>query len=183
MAIAIELAIALAALLVENEHLLTLNERRYYFAYYLGAFYSRSTYLYVAVVVNQQHVVKFNSLAVFGTADVVYIELLALFCFELLTVNLYDCVHLYYMYKRVFPGGGLHPQSLVWPQRTLNRLQMYCFFLKYKHLRIFFCVVGGVRAVFWAYWSLREQVFWAFALHYISFALTLQTKLKRRNAL
>ena len=94
MAIAIELAIALAALLVENEHLLTLNERRYYFAYYLGAFYSRSTYLYVAVVVNQQHVVKFNSLAVFGAADVVYIELLALFCFELLTVNLYDCVHL-----------------------------------------------------------------------------------------
>ena len=93
MAIAIELAIALAALLVENEHLLTLNERRYYFAYYLGAFYSRSTYLYVAVVVNQQHVVKFNSLAVFGAADVVYIELLALFCFELLTVNLYDCVH------------------------------------------------------------------------------------------
>ena len=144
MAIAIELAIALAALLVENEYLLTLNERRYYFAYYLGAFYSRSTYLYVAVVVNQQHVVKFNSLAVFGAADVVYIELLALFCFELLTVNLYDCVHLYYMYKRVFPGGGLHPQSLVWPQRTLNRLQMYCFFLKYKHLRVFFCAAGGV---------------------------------------
>ena len=37
--------------------------------------------------------VKFNSLATFGTADVIYKELLALFCFELLTVNLYDCVH------------------------------------------------------------------------------------------
>ena len=94
MAIAVQLAIALAALLVEYKHLVALYQRIEHFAYYLGAVNGGSTYLYFAIVVNQQHFFKFNSLAVFGTADVVYKELLAFFCFELLTVNLYDCVHL-----------------------------------------------------------------------------------------
>ena len=93
MAIAVELAIALATLLVEHKHLVALHEGGYYFANNLCAFNSGHAHLHFAVVVNQQHVLKFNSLAVFGAADVVYEELLAFFCFELLTVNLYDCVH------------------------------------------------------------------------------------------
>jgi len=91
--ITIELAIALTTLLVENKYLVTLYERRNYLANYLCTFYGRCTYLYFAVIVNQQNVSEFNSLAVFGAADVVYEKLLAFFCFELLTVNLYDCVH------------------------------------------------------------------------------------------
>ena len=94
MAIAVQLAVAFATLLVEHQHLVAFNQRREHFAYNLGTFNGRSAYLYFAIVVNQQHFLKFNSLAVFGTADVVYEELLAFFCFELLTVNLYDCVHL-----------------------------------------------------------------------------------------
>lgn len=90
---AIQFTVAFATLLVENEHLVALNQRRKNFAYNLGTFYSRSANFYFTVVVNQQHVFKFNSLATFGTADVIYKELLAFFCFELLTVNLYDCVH------------------------------------------------------------------------------------------
>ena len=93
MAIAVELAVALATLLVEDEDFVALNEGADYFAYYFSAFYGGCAYFHVAVVVNQQHVVKFNRCACFSAADVVYEELLAFFCFELLTVNLYDCVH------------------------------------------------------------------------------------------
>ncbi|EJX09554.1 hypothetical protein EVA_02336 [gut metagenome] len=93
MTIAIELTIAFTTLLVEYEYLFTLYEWRYYFAYYLSAFYCRKTYCYFAIVVNQQYLFKFNSLATFRILDVVYEELLAFFCLELLTVNLYDCVH------------------------------------------------------------------------------------------
>lgn len=93
MTIAVELAVSLAALLVEHEHLVALDERGNHFANYLCTFYRRSADGYVAVVVNEQHLFKFNSLAVFSLGDVVNEELLALFCLELLTVNLYDCVH------------------------------------------------------------------------------------------
>lgn len=93
MTITVELAIALATLLVENEHLVAFYQRRYYFAYYLCSSHSRQTYRHFAVVVNQQHLFKFNSLATFCILDVVDKKLLTSFCLELLTVNLYDCVH------------------------------------------------------------------------------------------
>ena len=99
--ITVQLAVTFAALLVEHEHLVAFYEGRNHFAYDLGAFDGGSAYFHVAVVVNEQHFLKFNSLTAFCFADVVDEELLALFNLELLTVNLYDCVH-FNLYKRVF---------------------------------------------------------------------------------
>lgn len=93
-AVAVELAIALATLLVEDEDLVALYQGREHFTYYLGAVNDGSTYGYAAIVVNEQHLLKFNSLTGFGLGDVVDKKLLAFLCLELLTVNLYDCVHL-----------------------------------------------------------------------------------------
>lgn len=93
MAIAVELAIALATLLVEDEHLVTLYEGRNYFSYYFCACYGGDAYSDLAFVVEKKHLVKFNSCAAFCTCEVVYEELLACFHLELMTVNLYDCVH------------------------------------------------------------------------------------------
>ena len=93
MAITIQLAMSLATLLVEDEDFVTLDERRLHFAYYLGALYGGDAYGHVAVVFNEQHLLKFNSLAVLYMLHVVHEELLALFGLELLTVNLNDCVH------------------------------------------------------------------------------------------
>ena len=102
MAVTIQFAVTLAALLVEHKHLVTLYEGIDYFAYYLSAFYCGSAYSYLAVVVYQQHLFKFNSLTAFCVLDVVYEELLAFFHLELLTVNLYDCVHFINMLNGFF---------------------------------------------------------------------------------
>ena len=93
MAIAIELAIALATLLVEDEDLVALYDGAYYFTNYLCALYSGSANGDSTVVVNKENLVELNSLSRLGGLDVVDEELLALLSLELLTVNLYDCVH------------------------------------------------------------------------------------------
>ena len=91
----IQLAVALTALLVEDEHLVALYQGTYYLSYNLGTLDSGSTYGDGTFVVYQQHSLKLNSLASFGTHNVVYEQFLAGFRTELLTVNLYDCVHLF----------------------------------------------------------------------------------------
>ena len=93
---AVQLTIAFSSLLVEYQHFLAFYQRRFYFAYHFGAFYGGSTDCHITFVVNQQHFLKFNSLSSFGVLNVVNKQALALFCFELLTVNLYDCVHFIY---------------------------------------------------------------------------------------
>ena len=90
---AVQLAVALATLLVEDEHLVTLYQGRNYLSNNLGALDFGSTYGDGTVVVYQQHSLKLNSLAGLGTINVVYEKLLTGFRAELLTVNLYDCVH------------------------------------------------------------------------------------------
>ena len=94
----------LAALHLEDDDLVTLYEWVHYFYYYFRTLYCRCTDCHCAVFVNEQNLVEFNSLASFYILDVMYEELLALLCLELLTVNFYDCVH-FLFYKRVFPRG------------------------------------------------------------------------------
>ena len=89
----VQLAVALTTLLVENKNLVALNQGRNYFAYNLSTLYSRSTYGDGTFVVYQQHSLKLNSLTSLGISHVVHEELLTSFGLELLTVNLYDCVH------------------------------------------------------------------------------------------
>ena len=92
----VQLAVTLAALLVENENLVALYQRTDYLALYLGTSYCGCTNCYCSVVVYQQDVLKFNSLTCLYILQVVNKQLLACLYLELLTVNLYDCVHFYF---------------------------------------------------------------------------------------
>lgn len=136
-AITVELAMALAAFFVEYENLVAFYQRGEYFAYYFGAFNGGQTHFYFAVVVNQQHFLKFNSLAVFGALHVVYEELLAFFSLELLTVNFYNCVHVFVV-KRFFREADFSVKSLVRPRRILKIAAKLLIFFISKPLWIFF---------------------------------------------
>jgi len=83
----------LAALHLEHDHLVALYQRLDDLTYYLGSLYGRSTYLDCTVSIYEQHLVKFNSLALLGILDVMHEELLALLGLKLLTLNFYNCVH------------------------------------------------------------------------------------------
>ena len=89
-----QFAIALATALVEYKHFVTLYEWVHYFYYYFCTLYSWCTDSDCAVFVNEQNLVELNSLTCLNILDVMYEELLALLSLELLTVNLYNCVHL-----------------------------------------------------------------------------------------
>jgi len=83
----------LAALHLEDDNLIALHQRFYYLTHYFCSLYGWSTYLHCTVSIYEQHLVKFNSLTGLGILDVVHEELLALLGLELLTLNLYNCVH------------------------------------------------------------------------------------------
>ena len=94
MTVAVELAIALATLLVEHKHLVALYQGAYYLTYYLCALNCGNADGYFTVLLDKENLAEFNSLSCLCGLDVVDEEFLALFNLELLTVNLYDCVHL-----------------------------------------------------------------------------------------
>ena len=95
---AIQLTISLATLLMEDEHFVTLHQGSNYLGYNLGALNLGSTYGDGTVVVYQQHSLKLNSLTGFRPHNVVYEKFFSGFRAELLTVNLYDCVHFLFVY-------------------------------------------------------------------------------------
>ena len=99
----IALAGILAALHLEDNHLVALHERVHNFTYYFCTLYGGGTNLYCTVSIYEQYLVKFNSLAFFHILDMVDKKLLALLGLELLTLNLYNCVHFaFYLYLGVF---------------------------------------------------------------------------------
>ncbi len=87
------LAIVLAALHLEDDHLVTLNEGVHNFYYYFCTINRGCTDSDCSFIVYEQNLVELNSLTSFSILDVMNEELLALFCLELLTVNFYNCVH------------------------------------------------------------------------------------------
>ncbi len=92
---AVQTAIAFAALLLEDEHAITLHEGSLYLANNLGTFYGRCSNCYVTVGINEQNLVEFHHFAFFFlVAEIVNIQLLASFGLELLSLNFYNCVHL-----------------------------------------------------------------------------------------
>ena len=101
----------LAALHLEDNHLVTLNERIHNFTYYFCTLYGGGTYLYCAVSIYEQYLVKFNSLAGFDVLDMVDEELLALLGLELLTLNFYNCVHFAFLF--VFRGFSARRRTFV----------------------------------------------------------------------
>ena len=101
---AVQLTVALATLLVEDEHLVTLHQGTNYLGNNLGTLNLGSTYGDGTVVIYQQHSLKLTSLASLCTLNMVYKEFLAGFRTELLTVNLYDCVHFIIIVLTGFTG-------------------------------------------------------------------------------
>ena len=87
------LARVLTTLHLEDNNLVTLYQWVHNFNYYFGSFYSRGTNCDSTLIVYEENLVKFNSLTSLCIFKVVDEELLALFNFELLTVNFYNCVH------------------------------------------------------------------------------------------
>lgn len=105
--VTVQFAISFSSFLVENKNLVTFYQTGNNFANYLCAFYSRSTYSDVAVFVYQKNFLEFYCCTGFSVLHVVYKQFLASFCFELLAVDFYNCVHFLYIMYKLAPSGGL----------------------------------------------------------------------------
>lgn len=87
-------AIALATFLLEDDYFVALDECLGYFTYYFGSFDGRSAYLNGTVGVYEEDTLKLYGLALFLlVAEIMYIQELALFGLELLSLDFYNCVH------------------------------------------------------------------------------------------
>lgn len=126
--VTVQFLVTFSSLLVEYQYFVSLYQRRYYFAYHFCTFYCRSTYCDSTVVVYQQNFVKFNSCTVFSVLNVVYKQLLAFFCLELLTVNFYDYVHCYLYIKRVSSARWIRlVESLFYPHGLKSGAKIWVF--------------------------------------------------------
>ena len=94
---AIQFTVSFSSFLVEDEYLVALYQRRFYFAYHFGSFYGGRTYGDVTVFVYQENAVELYGCAVFGFLHVVNKQFLASLCLELLALDFYNCVH-FFMY-------------------------------------------------------------------------------------
>ena len=105
--VTVQLAMTFSSFLVENENFVTFYQAGYNLANHFCTFYSRNTYSDCTVFVYQKNLVKFYCRTVFSILDVVYKQLFASFCFKLLTVDFYNCVHFLYIMYKLAPSGGL----------------------------------------------------------------------------
>ena len=86
--------IAFAAFFLEDDYVVALYEGFSNFAYYFCSFNGRSADFNGTVGIYEKHAVKLYGLAFFYFfAEIVYIQELVLFSFELLTLYFYDNVH------------------------------------------------------------------------------------------
>ena len=118
------LAIVLAALHLEDNHLVALHERVHNFYYYFCTLNGRCADSHCSVLVNEQHLVEFNSLAGLGVLHVVNEEFLALFDLELLTVNFYNCVHFNYLNGFFRKANGSISHCFFMPPRTKSAAKL-----------------------------------------------------------
>ena len=111
--------VVLTALHLEHHYLLALYERIHHFGYYFSALNGGGTDLHCSIIVYEQHTIKLNSLTGLDVLHVVDEELLSSFSLELLTVNLYDCVHFELLINGFFrKADGLY-HHLFKPPRTI----------------------------------------------------------------
>ena len=93
---AVQTAIAFATFLLENDDVFTFHEGSLYLANNLCAFNGRRANLNGTVGIHEQNAVKLYVVAFLAlVAEVVDIQLLALLGTELLSLNLYNCIHLF----------------------------------------------------------------------------------------
>mgnify|MGYP001682344284 CR=1 FL=1 len=93
LAVSVQLAVTLSSLLVEDEHLVALDERRQYFAHDLSTFHRGRAHLYTAVGIDQQHLVELHRCAALDVTEVMDKQLLSLLGLKLLAVDFYNYVH------------------------------------------------------------------------------------------
>ncbi len=88
--------VALAALLLEDDHFLALDEVFENLTYYFGTIDGGSTHLHSTIGFSEEHAVKFHSAAFLSSfAEIVNIQELVGLSLELLSLNFYDCIHCY----------------------------------------------------------------------------------------
>lgn len=125
--------IALAALLLEDDYLVALHEVLQDLANYFCAIDGGSTHLDSTVGFSEEHTVKLNLLSFFDSfAEIVDIQELLGLGLELLSLNFYDCVHLFLIINTVTSLGeiGLHHcKPLLFEPFGSIRLQNYTFSL------------------------------------------------------
>ena len=93
---AVETAIAFATLLLEDDHVFTFHEGSLYLANNLCTFDGRCANLNGTVGIYEQNAVKLYRVTFLAlVAEIVDIQLLAGLDTELLSLNLYNCVHLF----------------------------------------------------------------------------------------
>ena len=90
---AIELAVALTTLLVEDEHLVALDQRREDLTHDLGTSYSGGTYSHGTILIDEEYLVKLYRCATLSALDVMDKQATTLLYIELLSLNVYDDVH------------------------------------------------------------------------------------------
>lgn len=104
---AILAAIALAALLLEDDYFFALHEGCEHLAYHLGSVEHGGAYLYGVVIgLSEENAVKLYSVSFFSCiAEIVNIQELLRLCLELLSLDFYNCVHLLMIVLQVIPSG------------------------------------------------------------------------------
>lgn len=100
-------AIALATLLLEDDHLVALHEGSENLANHLGSFEHGGAHLYGVVIgLSEENAVEFYGVSFFSCiAEIVNIQELLRLCLELLSLNFYNCVHLLMIVLQVIPSG------------------------------------------------------------------------------
>ena len=92
----VQTAIAFATLLLEDNHVFTFHEGSLYLANNLCTFDGRCANLNGTVGIHEQDAVKLYRVTFLAlVAEIVNIQLLALLGAELLSLNFYNCVHLF----------------------------------------------------------------------------------------
>ena len=105
LAMTIEFAETFSSLLVEDKYLVTFYQWRFNLANNFCAFYGRSSYCDCIVCCYKKYLLKFYCCTWFSILNVVNKQFFASFCFKLLAVNFYNCVHYLYCKKLDPPGG------------------------------------------------------------------------------
>lgn len=89
-------AIAFAAFFLEDNHFVAFYERSENFANHFGTFYGGGADFHLSVGISEENTVEFYGFSFFnGFAEIMNIQELVLFSFELLSLDFYDCVHLF----------------------------------------------------------------------------------------
>ena len=93
---AVQTTITFAALFLEDKHLVTFYERLENLAAHFGALYCGHTDFNITVGIEKENFLKLYCISgLHLVAKVMNIQILALFSFELLSLNFYDNVYLF----------------------------------------------------------------------------------------